>query len=351
MSKNKNLYAVILCGGVGTRFWPLSRRANPKQFLSMMGTKSLLQETLIRIQPLVPNSNIIVISNQMYQRKIRQISDEFNIPRANILLEPEGKNTAPAIGWAAAHIRRINAQAVMMVLPSDHTILKPKVFLNILKQAVTLAADRHVVTLGIVPDRPETGYGYLKTKKVSHKGRTLFHVEKFIEKPDQPKAVRFFKSGNYWWNSGMFIWRCDVIGEAFKQHLPEVDRYFTCHKNNGQIRKHWSKLPNISIDYGILEKVKGAVALGAQAIGWSDLGSWQALTDILKKDKQQNVLKGNVVQLKCRNTAVFSQKRLVAAIGLEDIIIVDTQDALLVCRKEDSQDVKNIVAGLDSNQK
>ncbi len=346
MSNKKDVYAVILCGGVGTRFWPLSRKAMPKQFLTMVGNKSLLEETLLRIQSAVPSENIIIVSNQVYQKRIVSTSTQFNISRKNILLEPEGKNTAPAICWAATHIHKINPDGVMVVLPSDHTILNQKAFLKVLNQAIKSAVDRHVVTLGIVPDRPETGYGYLKTKKVVSKGTAITRVEKFVEKPNRAKAIQFFKQGNYWWNSGMFIWRCDVILEEFKSHLPKVYQYFVKQRSQAAIKKNWRQLPSISVDYGILEKLKGAVAVGAQSIGWSDLGSWEALVDILKKDKQKNILKGEVKQIKCRNTSVFGQKRLIATIGLEDIIIVDTPDALLVCRKEDSQEVKNIVTGL-----
>ena len=341
---SNNLYAVILAGGSGTRFWPLSRQANPKQFLRMMGEQSLLQETLGRVSLRVKVPNILIVTNKDHCKKVFQQAKAFRIPKNNILLEPEGKNTAPAIAWAAAHIYRQNRKAIMAVLPSDHLVLNPKAFIQYLDEAVQLAEQNYLVTLGIVPTRPETGYGYLKVRSSQRFNQTVWKVEKFTEKPTLETAKRFVQAKTYLWNSGMFIWKCSVVLEAFRKYLPQVYRAFE--EYQGSVNSFWSKLPNISVDYGILEKANNVVTVPAKNLGWSDLGSWESLAEVRKKDKSGNSSRGPVIALHCKNSLIFADQRLVAAVGLDEVIIVDTPDALLVCRKDRSQQVRSIVETL-----
>lgn len=354
---NKNLYAVILAGGSGTRFWPVSRKSNPKQFLDITGRGTLFQETLARIQPKVSGANMLVVTNAAYRQAIEKQIVRFKIPKKNILLEPEGKNTAPAICWAAAKIRAIDPQAVLAVLPSDHLIQNHKKFLNILEEAVGLAQEDFLVTLGIVPTRPETGYGYLKTSAVKVNGKSIIKVVQFTEKPDLSKAKQFVKHKNYFWNSGMFVWKSSVILEEFQKYLPDIYRRLvkTGHDfvptDQTYINKVWGRLPNISIDYGILEKAENVAAVPAPGIDWSDLGSWESLTEVLNKDNHGNIFKGDVIPIECKNTLVWGGKRVIASIGLTDIVIIDTPDALLVCRKDMSQRVKEIVSVLNKNNR
>ena len=341
MIKNKNLYAVILAGGAGTRFWPLGRQRQPKQFLKIIGDKSLFQETLRRTRLLVEPRNIFVVTNVQYKTKVQRQMAGLKIPASQILCEPQGKNTAPAICWAASRIQALNPQAVMMVLPSDHLILNVSAFQQTIRRAIMLAEKKYLVTIGIVPTRPETGYGYLKTMKTKRAGRVVWNVERFVEKPSLSKAEVFIKAGNYLWNSGMFVWRTDVILEEFKKYLPEI--YDAFNKNTPQAI--WSQLPSISIDYGIMENAQKVATVPAQNLDWSDLGSWQALSQTIApaNAKKGNYLKGKVINIDSEGLFVFGGKRLVAAVGLRDIIVVDTPDALLICRKDSSQKVKDVV--------
>ena len=314
----------------------------------MTGERSLLQETLARISPRVRGSNVLIVTNKDHRKKILQKVKSFKNPSKNILLEPQGKNTAPAIAWAAAHISCENKNAAMMVLPSDHLILNPKAFLKCLDKAVRLAGHNYLVTLGIVPTRPETGYGYLKIKPFKRLGKTVWKVEKFTEKPSLETAEKFLQTKMYLWNSGMFIWKCSVIQGAFQKYLPLVSKAFAHYR--GSVGRFWPTLPNISIDYGILEKANNVVTVPAKDMGWSDLGSWESLAEVRKKDKQGNTSRGPVIQLNCNNSLIFADKRMVAAIGLENLIIVDTPDALLVCRKDRSQHVRHVVETLKKNK-
>ncbi len=342
-----NLYAVILAGGSGTRFWPLSRRHLPKQFLKIIGKRSLFQETLRRIKPIVESSRIFIVTNADYRRQIREQLRGLALPQKNILLEPEGKNTAPAIGWAASMIHRRNPQTVMVILPSDHFISHPNVFLQNLRQAIPLAEAGYLVTLGIVPTRPETGYGYLETSPLKEYGKNVLKVEKFTEKPSLKLAQKFLKQKRYLWNSGMFLWKTEVILNAFAQYLPEMYRHLK--KADGRtIKRIWPLFPSISVDYGILEKSNRVVAIAASQIGWSDLGSWQALWEKLLQDRQGNIGQGDHISINCQNTMVLAKDRLVVTIGLKDLTVVETPDAVLVCRTSESQKVKEVVARLEN---
>ena len=346
MKKNKNLYAVILAGGSGTRFWPRSRFGRPKQFLDIVGEDSLFCKTLQRVAPAVKGDRIYVVTNQQYLRIVRAQSAKYHVPLANILLEPAGKNTAPAICWAASRIYRKNPQAVMAVLPSDHLIRNPRAFLNVLLKAVDLAGRDYLVTFGIPPTRPETGYGYLQTGTATQGRSRILRVRRFIEKPALNKAKRLVRSKNYFWNSGMFVWKAGVILKAFRRHQPLIFNLIGQNASKAVIKKIWKKLPSISVDYGILEKAANVAAVAAKNIGWSDLGSWESLTEALGKDRQGNIIRGDVIAAGCRKTAVFGDERLIATIGLEDLIVVDTPDAVLVCRRDQAQKVRDIVGVL-----
>jgi len=337
---SKNLYTVILAGGIGTRFWPLSRKARPKQFLNITGEGTLLQQTLARSKRLVSSQNTFIVTGRIYDQEVKKQIKAFKIPWRNVLLEPSGKNTAPSIFWAAKTIHELNPKATMLVLPADHHIANSKEFYQVLKKAFSLAQSDALVTLGITPDRPETGYGYLKTKR---NGKFVV-VEKFTEKPSLNRARQFLKAKTYLWNSGMFIWRTEVILSAFQKYLPGLNRLLKGQFSQQKMLSVWSKLPSLSIDYGILEKANNVVTVPAKNLGWSDLGSWQSLMDLWPKDKNGNILKGRIKSQKCSNNLIFSQKRLLMTIGLQDLIIVDTDDALLICHKDNSQNIKEMVS-------
>lgn len=340
--KKNNLYVVILAGGSGTRFWPASRAALPKQFLSLVGDKTMLQETLSRVQSKVGGDRVYIVTNKRFAGIIAKQTKAYKVPKANILLEPSGKNTAPAIAWAASLIKSRDPEAVMAVLPSDHLIQNQKAYLSTLDQAVALANDNYLVTLGIVPTRPETGYGYIKGKKVSRSGKVLHEVEQFVEKPNLQTAIGYLKTKKYFWNSGMFIWRASVILEEFRQYLPAIHQAFSNGNSQKAVEKFWDGLAGISIDYGIMEKAKRVAVVPAD-IGWSDVGSWEALWEVSAKDPSANVFRGDVVTHSSNGNLVFGHKRLIALVGLNDMVVVDTPDVLLVCAKKQSQEVKAIV--------
>lgn len=345
-----HLHAVILAGGSGTRFWPLSRQEKPKQFLNILGRETLFQQTLSRVRPVVNPENIWVVTSARFKNEIKIQLKNIPVPASHILLEPEGKNTAPAIAWAASRIAREDKDAVMAVLPSDHLIRNHHAFLKYLKEAVTLAERKFLVTMGIVPTRPETGYGYLKIKSVMRDGKTIWRVEQFTEKPSLPVAKKFVAAKKYLWNSGMFVWRCDVILKEFERHLPAVHQCFYKKCDDASVRRLWRTLPGISIDYGILEKAADVATVPAADMGWSDLGSWEALFEILPKDKNGNVLQKNSLALDCRNTMIMPGKRLIAAVGLDNLTIIDTPDAILICPTAKCQAVREIVGELQKRK-
>ncbi len=343
MQDKNNFYVVILAGGSGTRFWPLSRAAYPKQFLPLAGEKSMLQETLARVGSKASASHIFIVTNQRFQKIIQRQAAAFRIPQKNILFEPSGKNTAPAIAWAASIIHSQNPDAVMAVLPSDHLIQNEAAYLKTLDEAVRLANNDYLVTLGIVPTRPETGYGYIKGRKIKKSGRTIYEVEQFVEKPVLAKAQQYLKTKKYYWNSGMFIGKASTILGELRTCLPELYKAFIQGHSQKAVKKFWAKLPSISIDYGVMEKAKRVAVVPAAGIGWSDVGSWEALWEVSSKTKEGNVFRGDVVECASKHNLVFGNKRLVALVGLEDIVVVDTDDVVLVCRKDQSQAVKMIV--------
>jgi mannose-1-phosphate guanylyltransferase/mannose-6-phosphate isomerase len=347
------MYVVIMAGGSGTRFWPLSREKMPKQLLKIGGEDTLICETVGRVRPLVQMENIFIVTNQGLSDTIaEQLLTKFNRSwDDNVILEPEAKNTAPALGLAALHLERLDPEAVMIVLAADHSIRKTDDFLNVLRKAAEAARYGYLVTLGIKPDRPETGYGYIKSgEKCGEAGiEGVCKVEAFVEKPDVETAKGYLKQGGYYWNSGMFVWKVSVLlSEIAKCHpalhrgLGEIRKSIGTDKESEVVRSEFKKLDSISIDYAVMERTSRAAVIPTD-IGWSDVGSWTALDDVSDRDPAGNVISGNVIDIGSRDSIIYAEKRLVATIGLKDAVVVDTPDATLVCSKERAQDVKKIV--------
>ncbi len=350
------MYAVIMAGGSGTRFWPLSREKMPKQLLKIGGVDTLIQETVGRVLPLIPKENIFVVTNQGLADDIdRQLSARFDGSwAANVIVEPEARNTAPALGLAALHLNRIDPDAIMVVLSADHSIRKTDEFLSMIKTAGAAAQLDYLVTLGIKPSRPETGFGYIKAGRpcVEQEIARVCKVEAFVEKPGLETAKEYLRQGTYYWNSGMFVWKTSTFLEeirklqpALYQGLMEIQESIGSVTESAVVAKVFKKLESISIDYAIMEKTGRAAVIPAD-IEWSDVGSWSALDEVSEKDASGNIISGNVIDFGSRDSIIYAEKRLVATIGLKDAIVVDTPDATLVCSKDKAQEVKKIVEEL-----
>ena len=376
---HNDIHAVILAGGSGTRFWPLSRESCPKQMLQIVGEDTLLRQTIKRTNGLVSPENIWIVTTEDKARDIKFHLDPLGSMAKGIqfINEPVGKNTAPAIGLAAIYLNRISPESIMIVMPSDHAIPDKEKFLSDLKLAVEEAMGDHLVTFGIKPNRPETGYGYIKVEN-SLLGATngLRKVQRFVEKPSLETAKTYLSDGNYFWNSGIFVWKTSKILYEIQKHLPPL--YKTLKKIdsllfvsdepgqpeelkkperlsnpesaicNPQFSMLYANLESISIDYGIMERSPDVLMVPA-TFQWSDLGSWNALDEVVDKDEQGNILKGNTIDIGSHNSIVFSGQRLVATIGLNDMVIVDTPDATLVTPKDKVQEVRKIVETLKKN--
>lgn len=350
------MYAIVMAGGSGTRFWPLSRETTPKQLLKIGGEDTLIRQTVSRILPLVPCENIFIVTNEGIADSIGfQLSSKFERPwDDNFIIEPESKNTAPAVGLAALHLERIDPESIMIVLSADHSIRKAELFLELLKKAETAARQDYLVTFGIKPDRPETGYGYIRTgdgcRRAGVEG--VCEVEAFVEKPDVETAREYVKSGRYFWNSGIFVWKTKTLLNEIERYQPslfhglqEIRKAIGSTREADVIKTIFRKLDPISVDYAVMEKTDRAAVIPAD-IGWSDVGSWTALDDVSERDASGNIITGNVIDIDSRDSIVYAEKRLVATIGLKDSVVVDTPDATLVCSKDRAQDVKKVVAEL-----
>lgn len=380
------VHAVILAGGSGSRLWPLSRQNLPKQFLVLDGDGSLLQTTINRLSPTVEAKQVLIVTQESHAK-----GEAYHALLAyQSLFEPVGRNTAPAIALAAAYLMLGGDDPVMVVLPSDHVIKDEVRFRALLDIAIQEARDGKLVTFGIQPTRPDTGFGYIKTKKTGLRtevrglsdkpegGSTqsselspqhlvsessvlspqscVLAVERFTEKPDHATAERFLREGNYYWNSGMFVWRASVILAEMQRYLPavyQIVQTIVAESRVGAsfqqaVEKHFAAMPSISIDYGVLEK-SDRVSLIPCDIGWNDVGSWQAVHEISPKDENGNALQGNVIAVDCKNTLIRAEKRLVAAIGLEDVCVIETTDAVLISRSDQTQDVRKVVDALQQS--
>lgn len=342
-----NVHAVILAGGSGSRLWPLSRQHLPKQFLALDGNTSLLQTTINRLSPTIAAQNVLIVTQEAHAK-----GEAYHalLPYQS-LYEPVGRNTAPAIALAAAYLSNEGGDPVMVVLPADHIIKDEAGFRRHLDTAIKTAEEGKLVTFGIQPTRADTGFGYIKAR--SKPAAQVLEVERFTEKPNHATAGAFLKEGGYYWNSGMFVWRASVILAEIRRHLPAVFQIVQAILAESRsastfqqaVDKHFSFMPSISIDYGVLEK-SDRVSLIPCDIGWNDVGSWQAVHEISPKDQNGNVLQGNVIAVDCKNSLVRAEKRLVAAIGVEDLCVIETADAVLIAKNDQTQRVREVVDAL-----
>ena len=346
---NNKAHAVILAGGSGSRLWPLSRQHLPKQFLTLDGEESLLQTTIDRLSPVIPAENVLIVTQEAHAK-----GEAYHaLLPYKTLYEPIGRNTGPAIALAAAYLTAQGDDPVMVVLPADHIIKGEAQFRAHLEVAIQAAQNGKLITFGIQPTHPDTGFGYIKVKS-QHSDSQVCEVARFTEKPNLETAAKFLKEGGYYWNSGMFVWRASVILEEIKQHLPEVYKIvqaIVAESRAGTtfqvaVEKQFASMPSISIDYGVLEK-SDRVSLIPCDIGWNDVGSWQAVHEISEKDENGNSLQGNVIALGCKNNLIRAEKRLVAAIGVEDLCIIETTDAVLISKSDQTQRVREVVEALN----
>lgn len=344
---NEPIHAVILAGGSGSRLWPLSRQHRPKQFLALEGDGCLLQATIDRLAPVIANDNVLIVTQEAYAK-----GEAYHaLQPYRTLFEPMGRNTAPAIALAAAYLSMDGADPVMAVLPADHVIRDEEGFRTHLRSAIEVAKDGWLVTFGIQPTHPDSGFGYVKASGDSPLG--IRAVERFVEKPDAETAAQLLNEGGYYWNSGMFVWRASAILKEIRRHLPEaheiIEDIAAEARATGDFQQavanHFGRMPSISIDHAVLEKSTN-VALIPCDIGWSDVGSWHAVHEIVDKDVDGNALRGNVIALDCKDSLIHSGKRLIAAIGVEDLCIVETDDAILISKKDQTQKVRDVVERL-----
>ncbi len=345
---------VLLCGGSGTRLWPLSREAYPKQFLPLAGDVSLLQATCLRLQGLPGAESPLLISNEEHRFMVAEQCRQVGVVPEAIILEPMGRNTAPAIAVAALHAMKVQQDPILLVLPSDHVLRDEEGFRNAVLAALPAAEAGALLTFGIVPTAPETGFGYIKAGV----GEGVRAVQQFVEKPDQATAEKYLASGEYFWNSGMFLFRASRFIEELEKFAPEILRQ--CQAAIAHAKRDvdflrldkeaFAACPADSIDYAVMEKTAEAKVLPID-VGWSDVGSWSALWQVADQDGDGNVHRGDVMSENCRNTFVWSGNRLVSILGLENMIVVDTDDALLVAHQDHVQDVKKIVTRLKAESR
>lgn len=349
----KNQYCIIMAGGVGTRFWPMSTTSHPKQFLDILGTgRTLIQQTFDRFKDLCPPENIYVVTSEIYETLVGEQLPL--IPKANILTEPTRRNTAPCVAYASYKIHKLNPHAITVVAPSDHLIIKEDVFIKAIKSCFAKAKSEDcLVTLGIKPTRPDTGYGYIQfvNEPNTEKDKRIYKVKTFTEKPDHDMAKFFMKSGDFLWNSGIFIWSTKSVIKSLEQNDPELatvfrdgEAFYNTPQEKDFIKKAYNVCKNISIDYSLLEKAKN-VYVRSSLIGWSDLGTYGSLFTHIKHDKGNNALVGkNIMQYDCNNCIVHVPKdKLVVIQGLEDYIVVESDGVLMICKKQDEQQIRNFV--------
>ncbi len=352
-----HLYGVILAGGSGTRFWPLSRERFPKQLLRIIGEETLIQQTVRRLLRSMTADRVVVVTNEQQADSITlQLAKWRDELSGNMIFEPEGRNTAPAIGLAAVQLLERDSEAVMVVLPADHVIAKPAKFQQAVSLGAQLASQGNLVTFGIHPSRPETGYGYIQPQRRSRVGSrgkmTGYRVAKFVEKPDLSTAQRYVRSGNFFWNSGIFMWKASVVLHELERQKPALVKGLKRITNmiqegaaKAEIAKQYHRLESVSIDHGVMEHSSKATVIPVD-FGWSDVGSWGSLEEVAPRTRTGNVINGNIMDIDSENSVLFADRRIVATIGLSDMVVVDTPDATLVCPKSRAQDVKKIVQEL-----
>jgi mannose-1-phosphate guanylyltransferase len=353
-----NTYAVIMAGGVGSRFWPESRQAHPKQFLRVLGEDTLIQNTIQRLNGLIPPERCFVVTHERY---VQQTRDQLPaVPEENILAEPISRNTAPCIAYAAARLKKLDPEGVMVVLPADHVIRNVRHFHEVLRVAIDQAREPgSLVTIGVQPTHPETGYGYVQFDSPPEglpDTPRAYRVLTFAEKPDIGTAERFLDSGDFLWNSGMFIWRVDSILDQLRRHLPDAYDAFDAagpdlgtEREPEAVSRAFSSCPRISIDYGVMERADSVYVVPG-SFGWSDVGDWRAVYELSDKDDAGNTLVGHAIVHDSSRCYVQGRERLVVLVGIHDAVVVDTRDAVLICHRESTQQVKNIVDYLNSHQ-
>jgi len=355
-----NVYAVIMAGGVGSRFWPRSREKSPKQLLEIIDKGTMIQQTVKRISNLIEPKNILIVTNKIQKPLVTKQLPQ--IPPENIIMEPLARNTAPCIELAALFIRRMDPEAVMVILPSDHIMQNEEEFRRILRLATWVAYESgKLITVGIQPTRPETGYGYIQvidedngTNPYFERG--VYKVKTFAEKPNLATAQQFLQSGDFLWNSGMFVWRVDAIMREIERLLPElyqefmnVDEAIGSDSYDQAVETAYRIIRSISIDYGVMEKAKDVYVIKGN-FGWSDVGSWDEVYRISGKDEHGNSITGKTYLHNTKNTLIHSGNKFVATVGVDNLIIIATDDAVLVCKQGQSQEVKEVVDYLRRKQ-
>jgi mannose-1-phosphate guanylyltransferase len=353
-----NIRAVIMAGGSGTRFWPLSRKTRPKQFLDIVSPRSMIEETVARLFPLIPPKDIFTIAVGDQTAALRDLLAD--LPKRNFLIEPLARNTAPSLMLATAHAYLQDPETVIAALAADHLIRDPGRFLNKLQAGAKAAysGDR-IVTFGIPPAFPSTGYGYIHFSREKEKrtgGELFFPVLEFKEKPGRAEAERFLADGNYFWNSGMFLWRADVFARKLRRYAPKFFPFWErmldalAKKSRRGLRSVFEEIPALSIDYALMEKAKGVVVCAGD-FGWSDVGAWSSLYEVWPPDEAGNAVKGEKIVLDAQGCLVYAPGKLTALVGVKDLIVIDAGDSLLICRKDLDQKVKDIVEILKKENK
>jgi mannose-1-phosphate guanylyltransferase len=354
---NKNQYVAIMAGGIGSRFWPMSRTGHPKQFLDILNTgRSMIQATFDRFAAFIPTSNIYIVTTEQYRNIVQHQLPE--VPPENILYEPSRKNTAPCIAYVSYKLLQLNPNANLICAPADHLILDGEAFKKVCQEALHFTSHiKALVTLGIKPTQPNTGYGYIQfePKSVSD---NVYKVKTFTEKPDAELARAFITSGDFLWNAGIFVWQVKNIVKAFEKNLPELHEVFDAEKaffntpaEQQAVERIYPQCVNISIDYGVMEKADNVYVIPS-SFGWSDLGTWASAYDNLEKDYLDNAVTGNNVVIidATKNMVHADNKKLLVLQGLDDFIIVDTKDVLLICKKDKEQEIKDYVAEVKRNK-
>ena len=347
-----DIHAVILAGGQGSRFWPISRAAFPKQFLELKeGGHSMITKTALRVKPLVGDDDVLVVTNELHRELVSS-----HVPTASMICEPCARNTAPAIALAAMQLLREGKDPAMVVLPADHAIENEDVFCKLVEHASKLAHETDsLITIGITPHVAHTGYGYIKRSE--HIDDMTAAVDSFVEKPSLENAKKFLADGSYLWNSGMFVWKASVLIEEIRKHLPElheglmlIDEKLKADPN-ASFSDLFEKLPSISIDFGIMEKAEKVLVVEGAGLGWSDVGAWDSWSEHFKADSNSNISVGESITLDSSGCVIYAKGKLTATIGLKDVVIIDSEDALLVCTKDRVQEVKEIVNRLKKDNR
>ncbi len=354
---NKNNYVAIMAGGIGSRFWPMSRTDMPKQFLDILNIgRTLIQSTYDRFEKFIPKENIFVVTSAQYREIVKEQLPELD--EKNILCEPSRKNTAPCVAYISYKLSVLDPNANLICAPADHLITDPASFIEICQNALHFTSHiKALITLGIKPSNPNTGYGYIQYESLAA-GENIYKVKLFTEKPDRELAQTFLDSGDFLWNAGIFVWQVKNIIKAFEMHIPELHEIFDAEKENlntaeeeAAIERIYPQCTNVSIDYAVMEKADNVYVIPS-SFGWSDLGTWTSAYDIIEKDYLDNAVGGNEVVVidATKNMVQVPDNKLVVLQGLDDFIIVDTNDVLLICKKDKEQEIKEYVAEVKRNK-